>query len=193
MTRLDQLAAVLADTRRPVVLVDGGSGAGKTSFAGDLAAVWPGGVRVVSLDALYPGWDGLAAGSDAVAATVLRPDDPGYVRWDWEAGRPAGWVPLDPDEPLLVEGCGALTAANRVLATAGIWLQANPQVRHARALARDGAVFAAHWDRWAAQEHRHWRRHRPRELADWLVTAADSAPGWRIGHNGGGADALTPP
>lgn len=152
---------------RAVVLVDGGSGSGKSTLAAELAAQWPAGIRVVSLDDFHPGWDGLAAGSRMVAGTVLRPDAPGYRRWDWGAGRPGEWVALDPDESLIVEGCGALTPANRALATAGVWVVGNPADRQRRALERDGAVLAEHWDQWEAQERAHWRAHRPRELADW--------------------------
>lgn len=164
-------ADLVPDRGRAVVLIDGASGSGKTTLADELAQRWPGPagrpVRVVHLDAFYPGWGGLAAGSAMVAETVLRERDPGYRRWDWHARRPAEWVPLDPTDSLIVEGCGALTPANRALATAGIWVVGNPAERKRRALARDGEVFAPHWEEWAAQERAHWRAHRPRELADW--------------------------
>lgn len=159
--------ALVARDGPTVVLIDGGSGSGKSTLAAALAAAWPAPIRVVSVDDMHQGWDGLAAGSAQVAATVLRPDGPGYRRWDWARGRPGAWVELDPTESLIVEGCGALTPANRALATAGIWVVANPDERRRRALARDCAVFAGHWEQWAAQERAHWRAHRPRELADW--------------------------
>lgn len=165
---------------RVVVLVDGASGSGKTTLAADLAAQWPSPIRVVHLDDLYPGWGGLAAGSAMVADTVLRPDAPGYRRWEWRAGRPADWVALDPDASLIIEGCGALTAANRALATAGVWVVGNPAERKARALARDGDDFAPHWEEWAAQERAHWRANRPRELADWWWVDGR----WRRGPSG---------
>ncbi|WP_342372926.1 cobalt ABC transporter [Propioniciclava soli] len=160
----------LAAPARPVVLIDGGSGAGKTSLARALADDWPGPVRLVSLDDVYPGWEGLRAGSDAVARDILHPRRPGFERWDWERGRAAGWVDLDPAEALIVEGCGTLTPANRALATGGLWVSAPPALRRARALGRDGETFAAHWAIWAAQERAHWREHRPRALADWICT-----------------------
>jgi len=152
---------------RAVILIDGGSGAGKSSLAQALALAWPGPLRVVSLDDVFPGWDGLAEASDRVVSDLLRRDSPGYRRWDWHAGAPAEWVPLDPAESLVVEGCGALTPASRALATAGIWVVGDPATRRARAIARDGEELAAHWAQWAAQERAHWRRHHPRALADW--------------------------
>ena len=174
-------AALVPDSGRAVVLVDGGSGSGKTTLARLLADAWPGPIEVVSLDSFYPGWDGLAAASAAVASDVLDPERPGYRRWDWDAGRPAEWVDLDPTASLIVEGCGALTPRNRALATSGVWVVGGPDARRAAALARDGEEFAPHWEQWAAQERAHWRAHRPRELADWWVVDGRfvPGPGWR--------------
>lgn len=168
--RLDPglVRTAVASAPRPVVLIDGGSGSGKSSLAAALVDAWPGPVRLVSLDEIYPGWTGLAAGSAAVARELLRPWRPGYRRWDWTAGARADWVPLDPAAPLIVEGCGALTPENRALASYGIWCELGEAERRRRALAREPG-FAAHWESWAVQEHAHWRAHRPRELADVVV------------------------
>ena len=187
---------------RAVVLVDGASGSGKTTLAARLADAWPSPITCVSLDSFYPGWGGLAEASALVASSVLAPDAPGYRRWDWEEGRPAEWVALDPGASLIVEGCGALTRRNRALATAGIWVVAAPADRKARARARAGEVFAPHWEQWAEQERAHWRADRPRELADWWFvdgrlrarTPAPVAPGGRLGGTMGvRASTPTPP
>lgn len=162
-----EVVAALARPRRPVVLIDGGSGAGKSTLADALAQAWPSPLTVVSLDDLHQGWDGLAAGSEQVANSVLAREGAGYRGWDWERDRPGSWTDVDPASPLLIEGCGALTPANRALATAGIWVVGGPDERRRRALARDPEVFAGHWERWAAQERAHWRTHAPRTLADW--------------------------
>lgn len=165
----EHLARLHASPTRSVVLIDGPAGSGKTTLAGRLAATWPGPVQAVSLDDLYPGWTGLAAAAAMVAETVLRPRDPGYERWDWTAGRKAGWMALDAALPLIVEGCGALTPRSRALAELGLWCELDDAARKARALARDGAEFAQHWDEWATQEAEHWRRHRPWDLADLIL------------------------
>jgi gluconate kinase len=149
---------------RVVVLVDGGSGAGKTTLATALAPLLD--AQLVSLDDLYPGWDGLAAGSAAVPAGVLRDRDPGWRRWDWYLERAAEWHPVDPRRPIVVEGCGALTRAARDRATLGVWIELDAAERRRRALARDGDVFAPHWDRWARQEAALRVREDPLALAD---------------------------
>nr|WP_246287219.1 ATP-binding protein [Schumannella luteola] len=156
-----------------VVLVDGRSGAGKTSFGRDLAPRL--GARLLSLDALYPGWDGLEAGSRAVHETVLSAIDPGYTSWDWDADRAGEWhplLPVGPDGergPLVIEGCGALSRANRALADLGIWIDLDDAERRRRAIGRDGETYAPHWERWARQEEAFAARERPRELADLVI------------------------
>ncbi len=159
-----ELVARALDAPRPVVLVDGGSGAGKTSLGRRLAPALD--AQLVSLDDVYPGWDGLEAGSAAVVTDVLRPADPGWRGWDWTASRVAAWHPVDPDRPIVVEGCGALSRAARTRATLGVWVELDAAERKRRALARDGDTYAPHWDRWARQEAAFWAREHPWELAD---------------------------
>ena len=60
-----------------------------------------------------------------------------------------------PDLPLIVEGCGAITAASAARAQIRVWLESPRDARKARALARDGEAYRPHWERWAAQEVRH--------------------------------------
>jgi uridine kinase len=151
---------------RTVVLIDGRSGAGKTSLGQVVAAAI--GAELVSLDDLYPGWDGLEAGSRMVHEQVLRAVDPGWAGWDWASGREAGWHPLDPDRSIVVEGCGAISRASRPLADVAIWVEAPEAVRRRRALAREPG-FAPHWQRWADQERAHALREHPRALADVIV------------------------
>lgn len=158
-----------------VILIDGRSGSGKTRHAEGLATAR--GAQVLHLDDLYPGWEGLAEGSAAVA-TALR--DSGYHRYDWHAGNFAEWIALDPTTPLIIEGCGAITSANLAAARAwagerrvySVWLDAPEPLRKQRALARDGDLFAFHWDAWAHAEHAHYTAHLPWNLADEVAVEA---------------------
>jgi hypothetical protein len=158
------LVARAGAAARPVVLLDGGSGAGKTSLGTRLAPAL--GAQLVSLDDIYPGWDGLDAGSAAVVRDVLRSTEPGWRRWDWTAGRAGEWHPIDPALPLVVEGCGALSRAARERATFGVWVELDAAERKRRALDRDGDRYAPYWERWARQEAAFWAREHPWELAD---------------------------
>lgn len=175
------VSAADAAGRAPVILIDGPSGAGKSSLADRLVAAWParGRPRLVRMDDLYPGWDGLDAGSEAVARDLLEPlrvtGRGTWRRWDWDAHRPAARVSVSGDEPLVVEGCGTLSRRNAAQADLTVWLRADDALRKERALARDGAVFAAEWDRWQAQFDRFVAREHPVALARLVldVTAVD--------------------
>ncbi|MCU1438309.1 MAG: ATP-binding protein [Naasia sp.] len=170
------MAAALARASRPVVLVDGRSGSGKTSLATVLAPALR--AQLVSLDDLYPGWDGLEAGSAAVVDIIGARR---WTRWDWAAGRPGGEQRIDPERPLVVEGCGALSRRNRELATLGVWVDSPDDLRKRRALARDGEAYAREWDRWAAQEDVFLARERPGVLAD-VIVREDSSGALRRTH-----------
>ena len=142
---------------RTVVLgIDGRSGAGKTALAARLAAELD--AAVVHLDDIYPGWDGLAAGVALLARRVLEPlarGEPALVpRWDWQAGAWAAPARLAPPPVLIVDGVGAASAVIRRHASVLAWLELDGAERRRRALARDGATYEPHWDRWAAQEDR---------------------------------------
>ncbi len=174
MTLIEQdIRAVSA--ANPVVLIDGRSGAGKSSLATRVAQQWPlvGRVQVIALDSLYPGWDGLDAGVAHVLDGVLRPHGRGYLgtwhRWDWEQGVQAESHAVDPALGVIIEGSGVLTPATAALADVRVWVEAADPVRKARALARDGERYRPHWDRWAAQELHHVERDQPRAHATRIV------------------------
>lgn len=159
------------------ILVDGRSGSGKTEFAAGLARACPE-AQLVRLDDIYPGWDGLEAGSAHVSEQIFAHNR--WRRWDWLAGEPAEWHVLDPHQPLIVEGCGALSRQNRSLATFGVWVDLDDAERKSRALARDGKSYAPHWERWARQEVQFIAREAPEAQADAILdgrqadTAADA-------------------
>lgn len=160
----------------PVVVIDGRSGAGKSSLAARIARAWPlqTPVQLLALDSVYPGWDGLERGARIVREQVLHPHGRGLIgtwrRWDWERDEEAEAHAVDPALGLIVEGCGALTAASARLADVTVWVDGPAASRRHRALERDGDAFAAHWDMWAAQEDAHIARHHPQTLAAITVT-----------------------
>lgn len=151
---------------RLVVLIDGHSGAGKTTLATELAYALK--AQHVGLDAFYPGWGGLEVGS-AMVRGVLDPVNPGYKRWDWKRNQQAEFHKLNAKKDIIVEGSGSLSRSNRELATFGLWIRLDQVERKRRAIARDGTTHQAHWDRWAAQEQAFFARERPDILADAIM------------------------
>ncbi len=164
-------AVIAVEAANPVVLIDGRSGSGKSTLAADLVRRWPlrGRVQLVGLDAIYPGWDGLADGVRTATDVILAPHARGFVgvwqRWDWEASEHAEAHAVDPALPLIIEGSGILTPVTARLADVRVWLESPTSSRKSRALARDGDTFRRHWERWAEQEERHLVRDDPRAHA----------------------------
>lgn len=139
-----------APRRVPVVTIDGYSGSGKSTLAAALARLLPG-WQVLHLDDWYPGWDGLAQGAKVarrIAADLREGRTSSYVTWDWETNTSGRAVEV-PLAPTIIEGCGACEAD----ADLSVWI-ADPgeAERRRRALARDGATYAPHWQRWATQD-----------------------------------------
>jgi uridine kinase len=169
------------------MLIDGRSGSGKTELAAAIVADNPE-MQLVRLDEVYPGWGGLLAGSAAVHEQILTQHR--WQQWDWQAGAFADWHEIDPDRPLVVEGCGALSTANRALAHIGVWVELDTASRKRRAIARDGEIYAEHWDEWAAQEDAFIALENPRSLAD-IEVAGDAPvdlPLWRRVFSSGRVD-----
>jgi uridine kinase len=156
------------------ILIDGRSGSGKSELAAALAPLL--GARLVRLDDLYPGWDGLRAGSEAVPELLTTGR---WRAWDWDADQPGPARTVELDGPLIVEGVGAVSRASRPLADAAIWVELDAPTRRTRALERDGATYEPHWERWAAQEDAFIERERPAEVADLVVDGSSAADALR--------------
>ncbi|MBT0768902.1 uridine kinase [Kineosporia sp. J2-2] len=170
-----------ARARRPagaattVLAVDGPSGAGKSTLADELfTALGPGLAALVRMEDLYPGWDGLEAATVRLATEVLPPllrgEPARYARWDWTADRYGPIQDLVPvKEVTIAEGVGAGALLAAPMVSALIVVDAPEQVRHDRAMARDGEGYRPHWQRWAAQEQRYFRSDAPAGRADLLL------------------------
>lgn len=154
-----------------VIGIDGRSGSGKTSLAREVAGAWR--ATLVSMDSIYPGWDGLAAATPILVERVLRPLTEGrdavVPTWDWLASRPGPLLPLPAPERLVVEGCGSTVAPAAELIGTRVWLDGPESVRRRRAIDRDGEVFADHWEMWARQEAAVFESDRTRERAHLVL------------------------
>jgi len=156
-----------------IVLIDGLSGAGKTEYG--IKEALGIGATLVSLDDVYPGWDGLDAGSWHVWHSLIIPISKGqparYRKWDWCNQKSAEWVTVPANRTLVVEGCGTLRSDLGDVGAKKIWIDAPEAIRRERALARDGASYLPHWERWARQEERFLSIHQGLGKADIVVSS----------------------
>ena len=177
---IDQLVADLsravldlvdAGTPTPIVLIDGRAGSGKSTLAVQLQNVLfrdgESAPRLIHMDDLYPGWDGLSAGSDYLNRMILRPVFSRKVAswqvFDWAKNERNQWREFAGGTPLIIEGCGSLSAQNFELSTFSVWLEAGEKTRHERWVSREGND--EFWAGWAAQEVDFYAREKSAELA----------------------------
>ncbi len=182
---ITKLVSTLADQiPTPIVLIDGRAGAGKSSFAeqlrNNLFKELESSPRLVTMEDLYEGWDGLEAGSLYLLQSILRPLQQGleanWQVWDWgtsvrgsdsEPGN--GWRSFAGGNVLIIEGCGAISRETAPIANLRVWIESSGAARKARYSERDGGKFDYQWLNWASQEDQFIQIHKPRELVDWIV------------------------
>jgi uridine kinase len=154
-----------------LVSIDGPAGAGKTTLAEEIAALAPE-ARVLHMDDLYEGWDGLAEVGRQLAG-LLRPLAerlPGsYRRYDWDTASFAETVTVEPVDLLVLEGVGSGCRMHDDLIGLLVWVEAPYELRMRRGIERDGEAFAPHWRAWAEAEQRLFAHHRTRERADVVI------------------------
>lgn len=161
----------------PIVLIDGRAGSGKSTLADALqrklfkdGETLP---RLVHMDDLYPGWDGLAAGAEYLQRFVLGPitarKTANWQLYDWALGERREWREFSGGTPLIVEGCGSLNQQSAPVADITVWLEVDQAVRFDRWVAREGSD--EHWASWAAQEEDFYAREHSADLANVTFSA----------------------
>ena len=167
----------------PVVLIDGRAGSGKSTFArllqDQVFQETKQSPKVIHMDDLYPGWEGLAQGSLYLVENILTPlkltGKAQWQRWDWandKRGGPDpgnGWKQFDGENMIIVEGCGSVTAQSAELSDLTIWIEAERQTRKQRFEARDRGVFSNFWASWSSQEDEFFQDQHSEQLCQLTV------------------------
>ena len=179
-----QVVSLVDKNPTPIILIDGRAASGKSSLAADLKNALfkelEQAPRLIHMDDLYPGWEGLQLGSFYLNQQILQPLSNGktanWQLWDWQkaergrADEPGnGWREFAGGTPLIVEGCGALSRVSSELAHLRVWIEAPKELRHARWIERDGEKFNDYWHIWAAQEDEFYQQEKSKQLADLIV------------------------
>ncbi|PZS14872.1 MAG: uridine kinase [Pseudonocardiales bacterium] len=178
MSQADAVAAAvsLARTREGVTTfigIDGPGGAGKSTLAARVAGAVSGAV-VVAVDDFsgprFAGWD-WARFARQLRDPLLAGGVARYQRWDWDRDEGAEWHDVGPGGVIIVEGVSSTRDEAGVAWHLRIWVDTPPEIRHARAIARDGREMFQHWtDVWIPSEEAYIAAQRPAQRADLIVT-----------------------
>jgi uridine kinase len=159
----------------PIVLIDGRAGSGKSTFAEALQQQLfrdgESAPRVIHMDNIFEGWDGLALGSDYMVRFILQPlarqETASWQDWSWVKNQRSSWREFSGGTPLIVEGCGSLTERSKEHADISIWLEASEETRRERWIQRERHLEK--FDFWAAQELDFYAREKSHSLADLVI------------------------
>lgn len=159
----------------PILLIDGRAGSGKSTLAAavqnEFFKLGESSPRVIHLDDLYYGWDGLNQGVEYLQRSILVPlikrEVAHYQVFDWAKNERDEWREFAGGTPLIIEGCGAINTNSIEFADAAIWLDAADDVRHERWVEREGNDD--HFNQWAAQELDFYAREHSRDLATEVI------------------------
>jgi pantothenate kinase len=159
----------------PIVLIDGRAGSGKSTFAEALQQQLfrdgESAPRVIHMDNIFEGWDGLALGSDYMVRFILLPlarrETASWQDWSWVKNQRSSWREFSGGTPLIIEGCGSLNERSKEHADISIWLEAREEVRRERWIQRERHLEK--FDFWAAQELDFYAREKSQSLADLVL------------------------
>ena len=123
---------------KPLILVDGVAGSGKTTLAAKLADLLNANL-VHSDDVSWCAdpihWDG------EMLAGIVNPwrggNDVAYKPTGWIKDNRPGSINVDPNRALVIEGMGASRKTLRTIATYSIWVDTEPKIARARVVQRD--------------------------------------------------------
>lgn len=167
--------------RRMMVGIDGPGEAGKSTLAAQLVEVLNDAFLVHSDDFYLPsarrnerlGEVGSSFDLPRLLDQVVLPGATGtalrYQRYDWTNDALTEWTDVPKGASIIVEGVYCLAGALRKFCTYKIWCRADPAVRLARGLERDGDVALSQWEGvWMPSEDDYAVKQKP-DLASDLV------------------------
>lgn len=153
------LADEILAVRSPrLIAVDGRSGSGKTAFAARLRRFLAGAV-VIEVDD-FLNWSDLNDWwlrlENEALAPLLAGDPARFRTRDWNTdplGKGLdGWREVDPAHTIIVEGVTSSRASIADKLSMSFWVEAPPDVRMARGIARDGEAMRPFWQDWMRLE-----------------------------------------
>lgn len=123
---------------RPLILIDGAAGSGKTTLAQRLTEMLNANLVHTDdvswcADPLH--WDGEMM--DGIVNPWLKGETVSYQPTGWAKENRPGTIEADPGRALVIEGMGAGRKTLRAAASYSIWVDTEPETARARVVARD--------------------------------------------------------
>lgn len=180
---LNRVLALQESGKLPIVLIDGRAASGKSQFAKDLSEAYfqvdKQAARVIHMDDLYPGWNGLAEGSVYLLTNILLPlansRSANWQVWNWRKNHRGAEEPGNGRREfaggtlLIVEGCGSINRLSSTNSDFQIWIDADDAARKERFSKRDSGKFDEYFGIWSAQEDEYYEREKSNQLAELII------------------------
>lgn len=180
---LNRVLALQESGKLPIVLIDGRAASGKSQFAKDLSEAYfqvdKQAARVIHMDDLYPGWNGLAEGSVYLLTNILLPlansRSANWQVWNWRKNHRGAEEPGNGRREfaggtlLIVEGCGSISRLSSTNSDFQIWIDADDAARKERFSKRDSGKFDEYFGIWSAQEDEYYEREKSNQLAELII------------------------
>lgn len=194
MKTFDELAKEITSKppkhRQRIIAIDGGGGAGKTTFANHLQKEIAGSCVVhvddfyrppqlrtplVSTNVMNPNfdWDRLRT---LILEAVKNDQDIRYQLYDFEAGTLSGKIISVPrDATIIVEGVWSLQKAFVNMYDYRIWLEAPAALRLERGVSREGEGMRQVWEHeWIPIDDYYKQTEEPHRRADCIIDSVSS-------------------
>jgi hypothetical protein len=177
------LADEILKTESPrLVAVDGRGGSGKTTFATRLARLLPA-VVVIEVDDFLR-WSDLddwwPRVEDEAITPLLAGERARFRIRDWDTDPLGesldGWRDVGPADTIILEGVTSSRASMAQRLSMSFWLEAPPNVRLARGLARDGQTMRSTWQNWMRLEDEFFERDDAPGRATYVVVGDAAVP-----------------
>jgi uridine kinase len=163
--------------------IDGGGGAGKSTFAELLKEMDPDNVTVIHMDDFYKTSDqrerqehviGGLWDCDRIKNQVLIPlsnnQPTRYQIYDWDMDKVNDWHDLPAGGVVVIEGCYSLIEGLNGFYHFKIWIETPHDLRLSRGVDRDGIEKRYLWeDLWMPAEDYYVNSQKPIELADLVI------------------------
>ena len=132
---------ILTISSKPLILIDGNGGSGKTTFAKRLVNTLN--ANLVSsddicwyADPIY--WDDEMI--DGIIRHWLKEKNVSYRPSGWIKENRPGFINVDPNKALIIEGMGACRRTLREFASYSVWVDSEPDIARMRVINRDLAA-----------------------------------------------------